>query len=801
MNFILEAEGPVITSISPNSGINTDTVSTTITGSNFQAGATIKLIKAGQPDIIGIETTFVDSTKITTKFDLEGKEVSMWDVVVINSDEKTFILTEGFAIVDLVIPFDSWEEFTTKAGVLLERIVNVSPDIDDLFILLKKSTHIGYDSTWSGSLRLLKEGQEISFVSGSGDFNIHIQNPEPGWYTLEIVSDYSGREGIVKACADLDTLLLGEWKIGEILRPYGCDWLQLDVPEGQDSLFFQTEGFGLWSTLDIYHGFLGNKDKHWKAGGHHGYHIEYEIKNPPAGRYYLRYMDSAVMQGAGGQTREYMIFADVEPVVEPPPSKPIITELSTYKGGTAGPVTVIISGRGLDGSTIVSLIRDGYADVVATSVSGDTTQRELIATFDLSGAEPGEWTLKVTNPDGQDATAPSPFIVESGGEPQLWVEIVGREQIRIGRPTTFIIRFGNQGNVNVDYPYLLITLPSNVKYEIGGGVITLPPDDDPPVSNPDVVRIIVLGVPALPSNSIRSIILKLTVSTIGKWEITANITSDLNIIYASELSFAKSLFEDLVGKSGNVTSQAAIKTKSLEKDTSKTPPADYIMLWTTDRYYHAAKSLGDGEFIEMMPSENTNHPERPNSDINVKNLKDDPYHGWTYHGAYRPSGTPKSRDILKGYEEKIREKYGIDPGEPIKGYYKNPWCFSEYVKDEKMITNCVGLVLALNYDNITIERMVEILRENVPNVPQIRAIDRTDANTECLEKIGKDMMKKMFESISSITPEDKYGPTGYDLLSTPMDSLSRFVPEGREFSTASTSGTRKMPLHQPRRYL
>jgi len=92
-----------ILSISPNNGVNTEVVTVTIIGKRFQKGATVKLVKTGQPDIIGTETTTVDSTKITTRFDLKGKEVGVWDVVVVNPDGGTSTLAGAFTVIEPAI--------------------------------------------------------------------------------------------------------------------------------------------------------------------------------------------------------------------------------------------------------------------------------------------------------------------------------------------------------------------------------------------------------------------------------------------------------------------------------------------------------------------------------------------------------------------------------------------------------------------------------------------------------------------------------------------------------------------------
>lgn len=53
----------------------------------------------------------------------------------------------------------------------------------------------------------------------------------------------------------------------------------------------------------------------------------------------------------------------------------------------------------------------------------------------------------------------SPFV-------KLWVDIVGRDQIRAGRNQTYFVRLGNSGNVQASYPSTLIALPASARAEL-----------------------------------------------------------------------------------------------------------------------------------------------------------------------------------------------------------------------------------------------------------------------------------------------------------------------------------------------
>jgi hypothetical protein len=92
-------QAPTVTGITPDSGANNGAVHITdLSGSYFQPGATVKLIKASQPDIPGTPASVVNSSTITCTFDLTGVITGTWDVVVTNPDAQGGTLVEGFTV-------------------------------------------------------------------------------------------------------------------------------------------------------------------------------------------------------------------------------------------------------------------------------------------------------------------------------------------------------------------------------------------------------------------------------------------------------------------------------------------------------------------------------------------------------------------------------------------------------------------------------------------------------------------------------------------------------------------------------
>jgi hypothetical protein len=99
---VVYAPAPTITSISPRSGPSTGgtdaIVNVTVTGSNFQNGATVKLVRAGYPIIQAIGVTVSSSTTINGILNLSSAENMIYNVIVTNPDGQSGELIGGFIV-------------------------------------------------------------------------------------------------------------------------------------------------------------------------------------------------------------------------------------------------------------------------------------------------------------------------------------------------------------------------------------------------------------------------------------------------------------------------------------------------------------------------------------------------------------------------------------------------------------------------------------------------------------------------------------------------------------------------------
>ena len=747
-NWTLPARG--IFSVTPDTASNVATdFEMIIRGYPFRENVVVKLKRSGFDDLIPTLKTVIDSTQIQAIFDLNREMSGPWDVVVEMANEDTLILEDGFTLIErLIIPFNEWVEFEVADGSIYISDVDV-PDIQDLYLFVRKApkSTSTWNSTWNGSVKLYSGGELVASESGHRDFDINIQNPALGYHTIHIQSVDPG-QGQIKLCSAIDTLQLGKWQTGEIIRSYGYDWKRLEVHPDQDALYLQTESLGHFA-IAVFFGSLENPEQNWYFPGFNiNGHFDGTIPNPPAGTYYIRFLDCVVIASTASQVREYLIFADTSPIEKSPPIELTITELSTYVGGQ-GSVTVIVSGTGFSESDTVKLVQDGFDDIFAYTVRGDSSKREIRATFDFNNSEPGEYQFKICNDLGQQVTAPKLFSIESSGYYEIWVELIGRNLIRIGREQTFMIRFGNSGNVNANgVPIWISGIPKNVtispKFDITVPLWLEGQEDLPIILMDDDECYLPLFIPQIRPNeeNIIEISLKASIDASSfKLKVWANspiLPSDPYSIFINNLKKNdKSIFK--CGQSNGIDEDCV---KALIKKLLDYTPIDKWNLDNcideiVDRYIENAYDIWDRK------------NEMPKSEIITTLGMVNPITMVLYDFA---------RPLSEQDMQKNIEKAGNISLNCIKEQLDaliNIYNWEDAVRD---FSETLGKYLDW-YDNI----------ENVYN----ELNDWLEIYNKCREKEDED--EKDVGPVSSIDPEDKFGPTGYDVPETPLEQRKRFV--------------------------
>ncbi|MBI2918245.1 MAG: PD40 domain-containing protein [Chloroflexi bacterium] len=116
--------GPVklaVSAIVPNKGGDTGLATVTVHGQAFQKGAQVKLVRAGQPDVIGGSSQVAqDGQSVSAALDLTKKARGPWDVVVANPDGTSTTLTGAFTVEEARAP-QVWVDILGRSTIMAGR--------------------------------------------------------------------------------------------------------------------------------------------------------------------------------------------------------------------------------------------------------------------------------------------------------------------------------------------------------------------------------------------------------------------------------------------------------------------------------------------------------------------------------------------------------------------------------------------------------------------------------------------------------------------------------------------------------
>ena len=132
------------------------------------------------------------------------------------------------------------------------------------------------------------------------------------------------------------------------------------------------------------------------------------------------------------------------------------------QGNNLGSITVTIHGFGFQQGATVKLVKSGYQDIFGTETTV-VDSGKIITSFNLTGAALGKWDVVVGNGYNKDLTLPSSFNIDVGSI-KPFVDVIGRNQVRVGREITYYINTGNSGNSTATELMCWIILPEGVNW-------------------------------------------------------------------------------------------------------------------------------------------------------------------------------------------------------------------------------------------------------------------------------------------------------------------------------------------------
>ncbi len=184
-----------------------------------------------------------------------------------------------------------------------------------------------------------------------------------------------------------------------------------------------------------------------------------------------------------------------------------ISAVTPNRGGNTGWVSVTIHGSGFVNGATVKLVSAGQPDITATTVSISEDGTVARTRFNLTGQAPGVRKVVVNNPGGASVTFAGAFTVEAGRAPQIWVDIIGRDEFRPGRPQTYYIIYGNSGNTDAHgVPITIRGIPRDALIALGFEIVPPPQLDGelpidytqvPAIIDTDTDKVLPLYIPAI----------------------------------------------------------------------------------------------------------------------------------------------------------------------------------------------------------------------------------------------------------------------------------------------------------------
>ncbi len=141
-----------------------------------------------------------------------------------------------------------------------------------------------------------------------------------------------------------------------------------------------------------------------------------------------------------------------------------LIHVSPDTGGNIGTVTFLIYGGQLEGDDLFELIAPDDSRLAAEWVL-PINSALVKASFDLTDLPTGSYDLSVSDAVRGSFVLNDAVQVVPGIEPEIWVELIGPDDVRVGDQATYQVQFGNPGNVDAPMPDLRLQLPQGVSLD------------------------------------------------------------------------------------------------------------------------------------------------------------------------------------------------------------------------------------------------------------------------------------------------------------------------------------------------
>lgn len=129
-------------------------------------------------------------------------------------------------------------------------------------------------------------------------------------------------------------------------------------------------------------------------------------------------------------------------------------------GRNHGEIYVTFLGSGFTNDMDLQLSKEGYQNIISKELIF-VDKNTINVIFDLSGSAIGAWDVDLMKSGMIVCSVKRGFNID-GGFFKLWADIVGRNELRPGRESSFFLTIGNSGNSTVEKVILNIELPPDI---------------------------------------------------------------------------------------------------------------------------------------------------------------------------------------------------------------------------------------------------------------------------------------------------------------------------------------------------
>ncbi|MBN1414339.1 MAG: right-handed parallel beta-helix repeat-containing protein [Bacteroidales bacterium] len=133
-----------------------------------------------------------------------------------------------------------------------------------------------------------------------------------------------------------------------------------------------------------------------------------------------------------------------------------ISKISPNIANNQGIIEITLEGFGFTNDCEVRLRRKGYQDIISSNTYVNN-QNKIISTLDLTGRPLGNWDVEIKNNYGLSKVLSSGLNIQEANI-SLSIDIMGRNQVRLGRESHFWVECFNDGNMIVSDVNLFISI-------------------------------------------------------------------------------------------------------------------------------------------------------------------------------------------------------------------------------------------------------------------------------------------------------------------------------------------------------